>query len=97
MLELFQKIPVTLPKTVDYIKKRKRLLTYIGGKWFMEKNKQKTPIKRPRLSKEAHTKEDNVKNPQNITNIGMIGNSKFIGIILSGLLPEVVMQRNPFL
>ena len=39
ILELFQKITVTLTKTVDYINKRQMLLVDIGGKWFMEKVK----------------------------------------------------------
>ena len=39
MLDLFQKIPVTLPKPVDYMKKISILLTDVGGKWFMEKHK----------------------------------------------------------
>ena len=39
MIELFQKIPVALPKTVDYIKKLQTSLPCIGGKWFMEKHK----------------------------------------------------------
>ena len=34
---------------------------------------------------------------KNIIIIGMIGISKSIGIILSGLFPEVVILRNPFL
>ena len=32
IIELFKKIPDALPKPVDYMKKRKTLLTYIGGK-----------------------------------------------------------------
>ena len=36
-LELFQKIHVALPKPVGYINKQKMLLTYICGKWSMDK------------------------------------------------------------
>ena len=54
ILELFQKIPVTLPKFADYIKKIQMLLTDIVVKWFMYKHKSKLPpIKSPRLIKEA--------------------------------------------
>ena len=59
MLELFHKIPVSLPKPVGYIKKRKMLLTNIGGKWFIDKHKSKIPpIKIPIRSKEENNKED---------------------------------------
>ena len=58
IIELFQKIPAALPKTIDYMKKRKILLTDMGSKWFMEKHKSKpSPMKRPRLRKEANKKE----------------------------------------
>ena len=62
MIELFQKIHVSLPKPVDYIKKQQMLLTYIGGKWFMEKHKSKIPpFERQILIKEAHNKEYDIK------------------------------------
>ena len=62
MIEPFQKIPVTLPKPVGYINKRRMLLTYIGGKCFTEKHKSENPpIKSPKLSKESQKKEDNIK------------------------------------
>ena len=38
MLDLFQKITVTLAKPVDYVNKGQLLLTDIVGKWFMEKH-----------------------------------------------------------
>ena len=63
ILELFQKIPVALPKPVGYIKKQKMLLKDMGGKWFMDKHKSKLPpIKRPILSKVENNKEDDIKN-----------------------------------
>ena len=62
MIELFQKIPVTLPKPVDYINKRKMLLTYIGGKLYIYKYKSKLhTMKRPRLREESQNKEDDIK------------------------------------
>ena len=52
MIELFQKIPVGLPKPVDYMNKGKMLLTDIGGKWLMEMDKSTlSPIKIPMLIK----------------------------------------------
>ena len=36
MIKFYQKRPISLPKPVDYIKKQQMLLTYIGGKWFMD-------------------------------------------------------------
>ena len=59
----------------------------------MEKHKSKhSPIKSPRLINEAHKREENIKDFfKKLIKIGMIGNSKFTGIILSGLFPEVVM------
>ena len=54
MIELFHKIHVALPKPGDYMKKHTFLLTDIGGKWFMDKNKSKlSAMKILRLSKEA--------------------------------------------
>ena len=59
---MIQKIPVALPRPVDYINKRQMLLTDIGGKWFIDKHKSKPPpIKIPILRKEAHKKEENIK------------------------------------
>ena len=43
MIELFQKIPVALPKPADYLKKQKMPLKDICGKWFMEKHKSELP------------------------------------------------------
>ena len=62
MIELFQKIPVALPKPVDYRKKLNFLLTCIGGERFIEKYKPKLPlVKSPTLRKEAQKKEGNIK------------------------------------
>ena len=62
IIELFQKIPATLPKPVGYIKKRQTLLTYVVGKWFMYKHKSKVPpMKSPLPSKKENNKEENIK------------------------------------
>ena len=46
-------------------------------------------MKMPRLSKEAHKKEENIKqNLKNIINIGMIGSFKSIGISWGVLSPK---------
>ena len=51
------------------------LLTYIGDNWFMDKH-----------SKESQKKEDNIKIKfKNLISIGTIQDSKYIGIIWSGL------------
>ena len=59
---------------------------------------EKPTIKIPRLIKEAHKKKYNIKPIfKKFINIGMIKNSKSIGIRLSRLFPEVLMWRkNPF-
>ena len=62
MIELFQKIPVTLPKPVDYINKQKMLFTYKGGNLYIYKYKSKLPtMKSPRLREESQNKEDDIK------------------------------------
>ena len=49
-------------------------------------------MKRPIIRKEAHKKEDDTnKSFKNIISIGMIGNSKYIGISWSGLFQKFVM------
>ena len=93
IIELFKKIPDALPKPVDYMKKRKTLLTYIGGKQLIEKYISKLPpMKSPRPRKEAQNKEDYIKDIlKKLINIGIIVNSKSIGINWSGLSPKIVM------
>ena len=49
------------------------------------------PIKTPILRREAHKKHDNVKNPKELMEIGMIKDYKSIGIKLRGLSLEVVI------
>ena len=45
ILDLFQKIPVTLPKNIDYIKKGKLFFTDNEGKWFTDKHKKTLHLK----------------------------------------------------
>ena len=40
MLELFLKIPVSLPKPIGYVNKLKMFLTDMYGKWFMKGGKK---------------------------------------------------------
>ena len=57
MLELFNQIPVSLPKPVGYINKRQILLTDTCGKLFMYNHKSKIPpMKSPILRKEEKKK-----------------------------------------
>ena len=101
MCELFKNIHVifTEPKPYDYQKERQFLLTYIGGEYNISKTWSKPyPITIPLTRKEANNKEMiRKKTFKKKTNIGMTGDSKSIGIILSGLLPEVIMWRKSFL
>ena len=59
----------------------------ISGRQYMEKiTKGLPPLRRPKLSKKAQDKQDEKKNYMKLIGIGMIGNSNYIGTILSGTI-----------
>ena len=52
MKEKFQKIPTMITKPLIQSQKFKKLMTEIGGGWYMEKiTKLLPPLRRPELSK----------------------------------------------
>ena len=56
-------------------------------------NDKLPPIKKLKLSKTSQEKEDNIKiNLQMANQLGMTGNFKWIGISLSGLIQEIVVD-----
>ena len=63
-------------------------MTEIGGGWYMEKmTKGLPPLRRQKLSKNHKRKMMKLKrNYTLLTGIGIIGNSNYIGTILSGLI-----------
>ena len=61
MENLFKKIPTMRSKPLSHNKKHKKLLTYIGGGWYMEKNnKGIPPLRKQKLSKKAQKKYDKI-------------------------------------
>ena len=59
MKEMFKQIPTKITKTISPKQKSQKLMTVIGGGWYMEKIAKGTAtLKRPRLSKKAQDKED---------------------------------------
>ena len=59
MKDVFKKIPKTMNKTLSQKQKVQKLMTEIGGGWYMEIiAKGLPPLRRPKLSKKAQEKED---------------------------------------
>ena len=57
MKEMFKKIPLTMSKSLSPKQKVKKLMTYIGGGWYMEKSARGLPpLRRPKLSKKSQEK-----------------------------------------
>ena len=63
----------------------------------MEKSKGLPPLRRPKLSKKAQEKEDEIKNIyMKLISGGIIGTSNCIGTSLNGLIQEVKSKgKNP--
>ena len=56
--EMFKKVPTTMTKPFSPKTKVQKLMTEIGGGWYMEKTtKVLPPLRRPKLSKKAQEKE----------------------------------------
>ena len=90
MKDMFKQIPLTVIKALSPKQKVQKLMTEIGGGWYLEKvTKGLPPLRRPKLSKRAQAKEDEIKNYIRRTGIGMIGHSNYIGTSLNGLIQEV--------
>ena len=57
MKDMFNKIPLTMYKALTPKQNFQKLMTYIGGGWYMEKSaKGLPPLRRPKLSKKSQEK-----------------------------------------
>ena len=62
MKEKFKKIPIMMTKPLSPRQKVQKLMTEIGGGWYMEKiTKAIPPLRIPKLSKKSQEKEDEIK------------------------------------
>ena len=79
-----------MTKPLSPRQKVQKLMTEIGGGWYMEKiTKRLPPLRRPKLSKKHKRRSMKLeKNCMNLIGIGMIGNSNYIGTSLSGSIQE---------
>ena len=58
MKDMYKQITKTTTKKVSPRQKVQKLMTEIGGEWYMEKStKGLPPLRRPKLSKKAQEKE----------------------------------------
>ena len=61
MIEIFKKIPQTVIKALTPKQKFQKLMTDIGGGWYMEKSaKGLPPLKRSKPSKKAQDNQDEI-------------------------------------
>ena len=59
MKEIFKQIPLTVIKALPPKQRVQKLMTDVGGGWYMGKSaKRITPLKRSELGKKAQDKED---------------------------------------
>ena len=59
MKEMFKQIPQNVEKELTSGEKNRKLMTDIGGGWYLEKcGKGLTPLKRTKLSKKAQDRHD---------------------------------------
>ena len=99
MKEVFKKIPQNVEKKLTSREKNQKLMTDIGGGWYLKKCKRGLPpLERKKLSKKAQERHDYIfKNCMNLIGGGMIGNSNCIGTCLNGLiLNQPPKELNPF-
>ena len=62
MNNMFQKTPTIKSEPLSQGKKIQKLLTEIGGGWYMKKmTKGIPPLRRPKLSKQSQGKYDEIK------------------------------------
>ena len=97
MKKMFQKTPTIKLKPLIKGQKFQKLMTEIGGGWYMEKLTKGLPLlRRPKLSKNHKIKTTKFKNSIKLISGGMIGNSNYIGTSLSGSIQEVKSkEKNP--
>ena len=80
-----------MTKALSPKQKVQKLMTEIGGGWYMKKSaKGLPPPRRPKLSKKAQYKEYEIKEKyMRLISGGIIVNSNYIGTSLNGLIQEV--------
>ena len=91
MKEMFKKIPTTMYKTLSPKQKVQKLMTEIGGGWYMGENAKGIPaLMRSKLSKKYNIRSMKLnKNYTKLISGGIIENSNYIGTSLNGLIQEV--------
>ena len=61
MKEMFKTISITIKKSLTPKQKAQKLMTYIGGGWYMEKGaKGIPPLWRTKLSKKSQERQDEI-------------------------------------
>ena len=88
MKEMFKTIPQNVEKPLTLREKNQKLITDIGGGWYLKKCEKGLPLlKRAKLSKKAQDRHDLIlKNITNLIGGGMIGDSNYIVTCLNGLI-----------
>ena len=97
MKNMFQKITTTKYKPLSQGQKVQKLMTEIGGGWYMgEITKGLSTLRRPKLSKNSQEKIVKIifKNYMKLIGIGMIRNSNYIVTSLSASIQEVNTKEN---
>ena len=70
MVKMFKKIPQNVEKPLTTREKNQKLMTDIGGGWYLEKfAKGLPPLKRTKLSKKAQERHDLIKNKLFVDNM----------------------------
>ena len=88
MVEMFKTIPQNVGKPLTTREKNQKLITDIGGGWYLEKCKRGSHRWREQNSVKRHRKGRILlkTNSFNLICGGMIGNPNYIGTFLNGLI-----------
>ena len=94
MKETFKQIPTTMTKPLSPGQKVQKIMTEIGGGWYMKKlTKGLPPLRIPKQSKKAYKINIYIK----VLGIGIIENSNYIGTSLNGSIQEVKSKGKIFI
>ena len=100
MKVMFNQIPQTIKIALTPKQKVQKLMTDIGGGWYMGKSARGLPpLRRTKLSKKSQETQNEIqKNYMKLISGGMIGNSNCIGKNLNGSILNITQKElNPFL